>query len=145
MASFSAVSPDLGCPGEQCWLSQSQETRCQTDAEGQLRCETLKRLWRHCPGKPPEELKTERSDAGPPQIPQSPFAPFDAHPPRRLPVESTDGVLGLFAAMEEQMAAMMHGFVGGMHRLPRLPRDAAPERDERASRPPRQPVRVDEI
>ena len=41
---------------EACSISTSWQRSCQTDAEtGQLRCETIKRILKQCPGKPPEE------------------------------------------------------------------------------------------
>ena len=46
-----------------CSYSTSVERRCATDEEGRLRCQMLRRTFRHCPGKPAEEVeRIEESD-----------------------------------------------------------------------------------
>ena len=49
---------------ERCSVSTSWERRCQTDDAGALRCETIKRKFRHCPGRPAEELSAEHVEHG---------------------------------------------------------------------------------
>ena len=62
---------------EHCTISQHWERRCQTDEAGVLRCETLKRMYRHCPGRPPEEISvTKVEDEGEPMAPS-----FGSSPP----------------------------------------------------------------
>jgi len=55
-----------GCGGDtdddKCYFSNSEERRCELGQDGQMRCEVLKRVWRHCPGKPPEQVKVEQSE-----------------------------------------------------------------------------------
>ena len=48
---------------QHCAISTQWQRSCQTDDEtGQMRCETLKRTYRLCPGRQPEIVKEERVD-----------------------------------------------------------------------------------
>lgn len=47
---------------EVCSTSTHIERHCQADEAGAMRCETIKRMYRHCPGRPPEELSVERTE-----------------------------------------------------------------------------------
>lgn len=58
-ARFTPLAMDQACS-----YSTSVERRCATDEEGRLRCQMLRRTFRHCPGKPAEEVERieEESD-----------------------------------------------------------------------------------
>jgi len=53
-----------------CFYSTQHETNCRTGEDGATRCQLLKRVFRHCPGRTPEEVSREeenfeqRSDEG---------------------------------------------------------------------------------
>ena len=42
---------------DECYLSSSFTQRCVTDEDGKLKCEALKRKFRHCPGREREEIE----------------------------------------------------------------------------------------
>ena len=95
---------------QQCHISTSWQTACQTDAEGQMRCETLKKIWKHCPGKPPELVQEERvqeegnerspfGSSGPPSLFRAPQA--DPHFGHAMPMDP----FGTFQRMDELMGS----------------------------------------
>jgi len=63
---------------EMCSITTSVETSCSTDEDGKMRCETLRRKFRLCPGKPPEEIErtTEQTDGSEQPSLGSPHALF---------------------------------------------------------------------
>ena len=129
-----------------CFISHSHEQRCHTDEDGKFRCEAIKRAWRHCPGRAPEELSIERSEFEPSaQAREQQQWPF-GHGPQapalggpRLPPSGPFGEAEqLFAQMDSMMRGLQQGFsVPFGERRP--PNRAQPPTA------PRGPVKVDEI
>ena len=122
-----------------CMVSTSWERRCATDDQGKLRCETLQRKWRHCPGRAPEELSSTHSEEGAdgaqPHVP-----PALASPWATAPRGPTDGGFDhMFRQMEAMMGILGGGFFGGgLAMPPRMPQPAAPGQERRP------PLRLDE-
>lgn len=132
---------------------RTQEQRCQTDEAGKMRCELIKRTWRQCPGKPSEEIASERSELPPDQLPQ-PFnfggqsewsfgAPFFGRRGHdspggggagRLPSLFGDGLDQMFAHFDSLFTQMPFG----------LPHEG-PRPHERPRAQPKAPIRVEEI
>ena len=113
--------------GEQCHISTSWSRSCQTDENGLLRCETLKRMYRHCPGRAPEIVQEERAEEGAEHQNGSPFggggAPslFGRGPGDAFPSPSPFGTLDpfhIFQQFEQRMEALMG--MGGLFRPPQL-------------------------
>ena len=108
------MQDDRARENDGCTLSSSWERRCQTDEEGKLRCETLKRTWRRCPGRAPEELSSEHL-VGDPEMERPP----SIFSPRPGPHESAGGFGvpgGFFGEIDQltrQMEAMMGAAFGG--------------------------------
>ena len=133
-----------------CYISRSEEHRCQTDEDGQMRCTTLKRVWRHCPGQPPQELESEhstteapqRSDAWPESRRPDPWGQRDGQVPSPFAGDRSMGdVFGMFAQMEAQMESLFRGLGGmggGMQLRP-------PVRAPQPRAPPAVQVEVDEV
>jgi len=152
---------------DNCYHSQTEERRCATDAAGETRCELLRRVWRHCPGKPAEEVRTERSEVtgdealalaqglgggslfsengrgGWSMLPGW-SEPHDA----RSHAEATDPVGAMFSQLERQMEAALRGLggFGGMQQMPQMPRRLPPNRPAEAPQQlPASTIRVDEV
>ncbi|KAL1523751.1 hypothetical protein AB1Y20_018678 [Prymnesium parvum] len=49
---------------EECAFSQVIERHCATDEEGRLRCQTIRKLYKHCPGRHPEEVIEREDETG---------------------------------------------------------------------------------
>ena len=120
---------------ERCSVSTSISRTCQTDQEtGELRCETLKRLYRHCPGQPPVLVQEEhiQGDSAAPH--SSPFGGDGSQnnnlpgPPSmfswglqqpggsRSAPEAQVGMhdpFQMMQQMEQRMEAMMSSMLGG--------------------------------
>ena len=110
---------------DRCSISTSVETRCHTDDHGAWRCEELRRKFRHCPGRAPEEISVERAESDAPP-PRAPFASFGG-----------EGSPHDFFA---QVESMLSGFGFGGLGVPLLPPRRAPP--DRAREPPPPPPRV---
>ena len=125
---------------EDCYLSSSWERRCATDENGKLRCETLSQQWRHCPGRAPEEVTTERlSSEDQPHHPPPPTSPE-----RWRGAASPDaGKEQMMRHMETMMEAF--GMLGGLMLGPRLEAPLAPHERNRQEVPAPPPIRVDEV
>ena len=150
---------------QQCAISTQWQRSCQTDDEtGQMRCETLKRTYRLCPGRQPEIVKEERVDedgsgafpnhgpfggsglpslfGGMPSSPWSRDSAPPAHPPPAHPFGPDP--FQMMEQMEQRMQAMMGSFFGmpsfGLHTAP-PPHGAAPGSQHAPTSPwaPRQP------
>ena len=133
-----------------CVLSTQIERRCSTDDAGVLRCQTLKRVWRHCPGKPPEELSVDSAENegthSPPELPWPHHsAPHHGAGPGFGGFGSLGGFGGGFEHMLSQMQSMMEAFGGGLGGGG-LGGGGFGPMPPGASGPPQQPqVRVDEV
>lgn len=120
---------------EDCFLSSSWERRCATDENGKLRCETLSRQWRHCPGRAPEEVTTERHKEDHPHHTPPPTSPGSGSPDA--------GMEQMMRHMEAMMGAF--GMLGGLMLGPRLEAPIAPHERRRQEVPVPPPIRVDEV
>ena len=112
---------------QHCAISTQWQRSCQTDDEtGQMRCETLKRTYRLCPGRQPEIVKEERVDedgSGASRttarlgqrlplfggMPSSPWS-RDSAPPAHPPPAHPSGSFQMMEQMEQRMQAMMGSF-----------------------------------
>merc|ERR1712023_73157 len=54
---------------QSCFRSTERSIQCQTGEDGKMKCEELKRIWKHCPGRQPEELSVERSELQGDEVP----------------------------------------------------------------------------
>ena len=116
---------------DRCSISTSVETRCHTDENGAWRCEELRRKFRHCPGRAPEEISVERAETDAPP-PRAPFASFGG-----------EGSPHDFFA---QVESMLSGFGFGGLGVPLLPpRRAPPDRAREPPPPPRVKLQVDAV
>ena len=116
---------------QQCAISTSWQRSCRTDDEtGQLRCETLKRTYRLCPGKPPEIVNEEKVledgssgglgnnrslfGGGPPSLFGGLPSPWSSAPPARTAPAEPFGAdpFQMMERMEQRMQAMMGSFFG---------------------------------
>ena len=107
---------------ENCAISTSIEQRCATDDSGTLRCETLKRIYRLCPGRPPEEVSVERVEGD----------AAAAIPPPRL----QGGLYSMFDGFH-QMDAMFGAIFGGRSMLG-VPGGERADRERGLPQPPPQ-------
>ena len=130
-----------------CVLTTDFSRRCQTDPEsGKLRCETLRRKWRHCPGRAPEllertDLETDASDAAPlhSTSPWSSDSSSNSSGDRGLLLRPPPDVASLFQSLE-RMEAMMGMLFGPPRAMPRRPHN---EQHDQA--PLGGTVRIDEV
>ena len=114
-----------------------------------MRCETLKRKFRHCPGKPPELVHEERvheegdqQSSGPPSLFASPpsWGHFERQPSGAFPGHSDVDPFQMFQRMEQMMGSLFGGSIGpgpGMQLPPRLPPSQPPPSQQQS--PQQQP------
>ena len=120
------LAPMRSDDDDRCSISTSIETRCHTDESGAWKCEELRRKFRHCPGRAPEEISVDRAETDAP--PRAPFASF-----------AGGGSPHDFFA---QVESMLSGFGFGGPGVPLLP----PRRGAREPPPPpRVKPQVDEV
>ena len=125
------LAPMRSDDDDRCSISTSVETRCHTDENGAWKCEELRRKFRHCPGRAPEEISVERAETDAPP-PRAPFASFGG-----------EGSPHDFFA---QVESMLSGFGFGGLGVPLLPpRRAPPDRAREPPPPPRVTLQVDEV
>jgi hypothetical protein len=148
-SSSSSSRSDDGAPrsdDDGCMRSTQWERRCATDEAGELKCETLRRVFRHCPGRAPEEVEREVNppDGTPGSDRRVPFAADGLGTPRGDAWQPHN-----LDQMREQMEAMLGAFgQGGSWWSGGTWPGAEPQLPGRAPRQPERrepPLRVDEI
>lgn len=126
---WSSSDADAAARQDECIISSRWEQRCQTDDEGKLRCEALKRKWRLCPGQQPVEIERSTSKEENPQelngVFTSPWprafggADAPSRGPGMHPLPPPD-LGGMFQQMDQLFSALFFGDTTPyMHARPR--------------------------
>ncbi|KAL3931399.1 MAG: hypothetical protein SGPRY_001140 [Prymnesium sp.] len=139
---------------EGCSFSKVIERRCATDEQGELRCHALTKIYKHCPGRPTEEIIEHESGSSTQQHDRHALA--EPRLPEGWGAERRGGGLADFRGLHEDFRGMaaeldnvfrMFGFgefgMGGRRFEEQPPRSHVPRQEHPARSFPG--VRVDEI